>query len=498
MISKAFQGIPTPKRLKSKLSFTVFRLEELEPRDCPAGTWTWVGPTPANAGDGLWSNPFGQDWMHNNAMAAPNQYPGMAGSQNDIVLFNNQNCAKTVTVSANLLVQPLQSLQLTGWIGTLNLDSPVQVTGTTGSFSLTDGSTINIANNQSFGLVDLGTSLTPPNNYVTNGTITGNGNATFYVTGTYLNIQSIGLNLGINMVIQSSQGTGNVGAVSVSRMNNNIQLVGTNNYIDVGNGGYLSLTQIITGPGKIDDQGGIDLDTPHTGPLAVVIEKGGELDRSGTLPNPAYNRVQIQGVVYNKGGTVSLSGNGYLDIDGKDNNGYSYWQQASGAALLKIDSTSNINATGIYEIDTGIVKLAAPAGATADEVDGAGLVFGPGNVQLLIVDVVSGNPGTITVQGPVTLSATTTTTMNFSVANGAADRLDVQKGVLKLSGNLILKGDKKPGAALTFFDAFGKNSITGGFGKITDNVGGTNDTGQIIEFQNSSGQTEDDYNVTVT
>ncbi len=37
------------------------RLEGLELRCCPAGTWEWIGPTAANGGDGLWSNPNGID-----------------------------------------------------------------------------------------------------------------------------------------------------------------------------------------------------------------------------------------------------------------------------------------------------------------------------------------------------------------------------------------------------------------------------------------------------
>ena len=184
--------------------------------------------------------------------------------------------------------------------------------------------------------------------------------------------------------------------------------------------------------------------------------------------------MSIGGAVYNKGGAVNVSNAGdMLQITGADAAGHSYWQTQG---TLLVNAGANLSAFGNYEIDAGLVTLTAPAGAAADELDGAGLIFGnAGATALNIEDATPGTPGTVTVQGPVTLSATTTTTMNFDGANNTADRLDVQNGALTLGGGLSLKGfnGQKPTQALTFFDDAGNaQSIIGTFNGVMDNVMG--------------------------
>ena len=94
------------------------------------------------------------------------------------------------------------------------------------------------------------------------------------------------------------------------------------------------------------------------------------------------------------------------------------------------------------------------------------------------MDSTPGTPGTVTIQGPVTLTDNTTVTMNFTGGNNTADRLDVQGGALTLAGTLELNSTdrNKPTNPLNFFDDFsavGTPSLTGSFLSITDNVKGT-------------------------
>jgi hypothetical protein len=100
-----------------------------------------------------------------------------------------------------------------------------------------------------------------------------------------------------------------------------------------------------------------------------------------------------------------------------------------------------------------------------------------------------GTPGTVTIQGPVTLAANTTTTLNFSGANNTGDLLDVVNGGLTLAGTLnLISTDNPPQKAtqpIEFFFAEGTNpTITGSFTSIRDNVNNNLDSGQIFTFQN--------------
>src|SRR5262249_50566575 len=96
-----------------RLSFRP-RVEALEERWCPAGTWEWDG-----AGPGIsWSNPAGGNWIHDGIVAPANNYPGMVGSQSDVVKFDIATAG-----ICNLdvgLANPIQTLQMIwGWNNTL-------------------------------------------------------------------------------------------------------------------------------------------------------------------------------------------------------------------------------------------------------------------------------------------------------------------------------------------------------------------------------------------
>jgi hypothetical protein len=94
------------------------QVEALEERWCPAGTWEWIGTRAVDGGDGLWSNPNGNDWLLNQMVAPAGQYPGKNGVQNDVVEFdkatftdNNGNILATGPATldkANLTIQSLE------------------------------------------------------------------------------------------------------------------------------------------------------------------------------------------------------------------------------------------------------------------------------------------------------------------------------------------------------------------------------------------------------
>jgi hypothetical protein len=134
---------------------------------------------------------------------------------------------------------------------------------------------------------------------------------------------------------------------------------------------------------------------------------------------------------------------------------------------------SNINAVGKYQIDIGKVALTALSGCDADELDGAGLIFGNANNTFFeILDSTAGQPGGVNITGPVTLAANTRLTMNYSGANNTADLLFV-RGLLTLNGTLVLNSvenpPQKPTAALDFLgDSVG--AINGTFASFDGNV----------------------------
>jgi hypothetical protein len=78
-------------------------------------------------GDGLWSNPSGRDWTLNGVLANSNNYPGMAGSANDTVLFPfgaTTACRLDVALASSIL-----NLRFSAWVDTLTLSNDLQVTG---------------------------------------------------------------------------------------------------------------------------------------------------------------------------------------------------------------------------------------------------------------------------------------------------------------------------------------------------------------------------------
>jgi hypothetical protein len=400
----------------------------------------------------------------------------MTNSQNDVVYFNAMNTgACTLDVQ---LPNKIKTLELTNWANTLTINNSLYVSGL-GDFRLTDGSTISIAAGNFLSLLDLPYGV----NFWYNGTITGGGaNASFTVAGTDLGISATTgppvINpgpLGVNLNILKSAVTRNNGFVTIVSMTANLTLSGTDNIIDIQDGGKLSLDQHIAAAGVNNLEGGIAFGPGRNNKVAVKVEKGGTLYRSDSPAAGVPDQVSIAGAVYNVGGTTQVH-NGQLNITGKDGNNYSYWQQTDAAAVLQIDASGNINAAGTYEIDIGKVTLTAPSGGSADELDGPGLFFSAtNNTALTIVD--SGmTPGTVTVQGPVTLATNTTTTMNYMGGNNTSDVLDVQNGTLTLNGFLTLNSSdrKKPTQALIFFDDRGNGAaINGAFTAINGNLTGT-------------------------
>jgi hypothetical protein len=113
--------------------------------------------------------------------------------------------------------------------------------------------------------------------------------------------------------------------------------------------------------------------------------------------------------------------------------------------------------------------------------DGAGLTFSDTNAtSFFINDTVPGTPGTIVIQGALTLGAMTTTTMNCT--NNTADMLVDNTGAITLNGTLnitITGGKGAPTQPLKFFqDGGGKPSLTGKF-SITDSLKEQNDVGTL-------------------
>jgi hypothetical protein len=413
----------------------------------------------------------------------------MVNSQNDVVNFSNPATgASTLDVA---LANPIQSLEITFWFDTLTLNKDLTVTGPNGDFVLSDSSTITLGPNVNLTLLDLGTGpRVPGNNKWTAGTITGDSTATFTLTGTPLETGLPGApaapaGLGVTMVIQRSEATLNSGFFTLQNMTNNLPLLGAANYFDLKKDGVLNLDQHIAAAGQQNTVGGIALAAAHTGTLAVKVEPKGGLYREDTADPmvQAPDQVSIAGAVYNQGGVVIVwTGGSSLNITGKDVDGVSYIQTAGASALLRIDSGSNITAAGTYEIDSGEALLTAPSGGSADELDGLGLTFGNINNNSLTILDSGATTGTVTIQGPVRLAATTTTTLNFFGANNTADLLDVKNGTLTLAGKLSLvsQDQRKPTRALNFLDDTGLGaSIAGDFATIVDNVNGT-DTGAKV------------------
>jgi hypothetical protein len=261
-------------------------------------------------------------------------------------------------------------------------------------------------------------------------------------------------------------------------MQNNLLLYGLDNYIDVGNGCFLNLTQAVAA-GQQNQQGGIDVSPLlHPGTLAVQVESGGFLSRNDVPAVGVPDQVRIEGAVYNLGGQVEVRSGTMLNLTGQDANGYSYWAKAgANPVLLVAEAGSNITAAGKYEIDVGTVQLDALSGTTPpviDQLDGAGLIFGNANTTNLdISDTTANTPGIVDVGGPVTLAANTTVTMNFSGANNTADLLNVNGGALSLNGTLVLNSldQQLPTGALNFFaDSGTAPSLTGVFASMRNNV----------------------------
>jgi hypothetical protein len=476
---------PTPRR-RSLL------LEPLEERWCPDGAWRWNGPIGVASN---WSNPA--NWKifdPNVGLFVPAQagifpeYPGEMGAPGVPNSFNDSVDFHDIGTGNGILDVPinsLNSLQFTGAVDTLTLNNDLTVSGNTGVFALTDGSTIALSDYTSLSLVGLSSGQ---NQVWSRGLIVNAGTGagtSVNLTGTYLQVTRGAVTLAPNMFIKNlpvpegqpqRPGKLRLGEMTAGLFDANLILSGTNNYIEVQSGGYLALDQSVAA-GNQDREGGIALAAAHTGTRAVYVEVGGELDRTGGYLPGAINEVRIKGTVYNEGGTVNIAGtNALLSITGTNLSGYSYWQDTDAGASLKVATGSNINATGTFQIDTGTVQLQALSNAapTLDELDGAGMNFGNDyNTYLTITDSTPGMPGWVSVGGPVTLAANSRLTENFSGANNTADMLWVQNGNLSLAGTLYLNStdNQKPTQALDFLgDSGGANALIGNFTTLMGNI----------------------------
>ena len=379
--------------------------------------WEWHGP---GAG-GNWS--AAANWLLNSAAvpAAPaQQYPGQAGfTDKDNVYFDNGDYGKA---TLDVAINPINVLSIrpqginTSWNDTLTLNQSLTVTGDL--FELTDTSTINIAAGVSFTLKSVNPGSGSDNDW-NDGTITGAG--LFVIQDTTLRIVDSPLGLGCSMQIQSG------GEVTLVDMATNLRLIGTNNSIAVQPLGVLNLSQQITTAGDEDKFGGISLAPAHTGSVAVSVYggvdamnnplTGGSLVTRFDEPGRHQQRGAHPGAVYNYAGQVRVGSP--LKITGVDGNNDSYYQDSlfaatNGTGLLEVDSGGNVNAVGDFDIKAGTVQLTAGADPT-DQLDGNNLIFrGSIATTLNIMDATAGTPGTVTVQGEVTLGGNTTTNMNFT------------------------------------------------------------------------------------
>jgi hypothetical protein len=460
------------------------RVEALEERWCPAGTWEWVGWGAADGGDGLWSNPTGKNWLLNGALAA-----GGKVANDDVVKLDLAAFGGKFTGPATLnvaLPQPLNTLDIDGWADTLTLDNKLSVKdGLIGSgyFNLGDNSTIFLAANIALLLQDL-----PGPNTWSNGTIAGAAGSQVTVAGSQLSITGTPVSLQPDLLIQGTAAGG--GRVVLDGMTTNLALNGRTNSIKVGANASLDLFQQIAVNGSQNLRGGIAFGPAHLNPdAAVQVQDGGTLNRGGAPVVGVPDQVVVEGAIYNTGGLVHVFQGAMLNVTGTDDlgEGISYWQDTSANAVLAVDVGSNIRAVGTYEIDTGTVQLQALSGQnmTIDALDGQGLNFG--NISptfLTVTDSTIGAPGWVGVGGPVTLAANTTLTMHFSGASNTPDVLYVQNGALNLGGTLnLLSVDQplqKPTASLDFLgDSGGAASIGGAFASFTGNVPGATYTGGL-------------------
>lgn len=448
-------------------------VEGLEDRWCPAGTWEWNDPLGGN-----WSNAAGSLWVHNGALAPANDYPGMAGSTNDVVEFSSSNTGPcTLDVAPP---NPIKSLEINGWNDTLTLNNPLTVTA--GDFQLMDNSTISLTGSNT---LTLDTLSQANSNLWEGGTITGGAGSKFIVKETVLDISQAPAGLGTNMVVTAS------GQVVLSGMTDNLTLTAAGNYIDVqGDRSSLSLNQVITANGQQNTEGGIAFGAGHAAnakavQLELPVSNPPLLTRGGTPVPGVADQVMIAGAVYSFGGYITILQGTMLKITGVDGGNVGFWQKPDPnyAGSLFVDAGANLNAAGTYQIDGGNVYLQT-GGASLDRLDGAGLIFGNANATYLIIDDnPTGGPGTVTVKGPVTLAAKTTTTMSFTGGSNQADLLDVQNGALTLNGKLSLHGigGRMPTAPLNFFDDSGATPAITDLGiVITDDAGGKNDTGRVV------------------
>jgi hypothetical protein len=428
-----------------------------------------------------WSNPFdpqnpqntnwqiwdGQAWQAVPANS-PISYPGEAGIQ-DTVLFDRGGVFADCDLDV-ALATPLFSLQFTGWAGTLTLNQDLTISNGGPGLLMADNSTITLGANKTLYLAGNTTGVW------IRGTITGATGSVFEVDG------SLTTDPGILAPVSTPGGLGTnmdvYGTFTLARMSNNLALTGTDNVIDA-TVGTLSLSQHIVNQGDQNTLGGIALAGTHTGPHAVQIEDLGLLVRPdvGGSQNGVPDQVSIGGTVFNAGGALQVGPGEMLNITGTDANTYSYWQYDP-LCVLYLSSGANLKVAGTCQIDRGQVQLTAPSGGSADELDtGLGLNFG--HVSATWLDVADANPGTtgsVTIQGPVTLANSTTTTLNYKGGqNPTADLLDVKNGALTLAGTLRLNsnGSGKPAGPLNFLDDSGPGpAINGVFASITGDIAG--------------------------
>lgn len=499
LIARVTAMLPRSRRPASarKIRRAVLKLERLEDRFCPAGQWQWVGP---QGGDGLWSNPNGQNWELNNVLQAAGQYPGMPNSQNDVVYFSTLAAGPA---TLDVAVNPLQGLSLSDWSKTLTLNYDLKVTGA-GTFLLVDGSTIQLGSHMvnginqisSLSLVDLAGSNTWTG---TGSSIDGPPGSNFNVEGSGLEITGSTLNLGANLSIQGTE-SGNSGYVDMKQMppSSNLTLSGSSNEIFVGNNGILNLNQVIATQGDENTEGGILFGEGHTGLQSIQINSGGTVNRGGTPLQGILDQISVSGAIINSGGKLEVWAGTMLKITGEFSNGNSYLQNKT-SPNLQIDAGGNLSAAGAYEIDQGSVKIYTPNTGQADELDGTALYFEDGGATTFTIQPSTSQMATVIIQGAVTLAEDTTTTMWCLGGPNTAEQLIVDNGPFVLSGTLKVNiQDKKiPTQPLGFFTNAGHNYGMSGSMTISDNLGDNHDSGQIqTTIIGENGAQADVYEVT--